>query len=71
MKLWLVKFYELEIPQIINFKRGFFHITPIYSKEEWKEIHRYIVDTEEKADLLVECFNNKGLFRAKKIELVG
>ena len=71
MKLWLVKFYELEIPQIISFERGFFHIKPIYSKEEWKEKHSCIVDSEEKADFLVECFDNKSLFRAEKIELVG
>ena len=70
MKLWMVKFYELEIPRIINFKSGFFHITPIYSKEEWKEKHRVIVDSEEKANFLVECFDNKGLFRAEKIELI-
>ena len=70
MKLWMVKFYQLELPRIIDFKNGFFHITPIYSKEEWKEFHSCFVDSEEKADFLVECFSN-GLLKAEKIELVG
>lgn len=58
MKLWLVKFY--------------IKIFPVYKGEsiEEKEIHSYIVDSEEKADFLVEAFTSTGT-SAKKIELEG
>lgn len=76
MKLWLVIFYIREFkpfqktrPKRINV---FLTIQEPYTeyKEVDKEIHRYIVDSEEKADLLVEAFTSTTT-SAKKIELVG
>jgi len=60
MKLWLVKFYIKIFPTLEKYNQGV--------KE--KEIHSYIVGSEEKADFLVEAFTSSGT-SAKKIELEG
>lgn len=74
MKLWLVKFYIKEIHSYNKptYKAGFMGRLRMELKTEpkieEKEIHSYIVDSEEKADLLVEAFTSTGT-SAKKIEL--
>lgn len=76
MKLWLVKFYVREFKTINKptYRAGFLGMLKMELKTEMKieekEIHRYIVDSEEKADFLVEAFTSTGT-SAKKIELVG
>lgn len=71
-KFWLVKFYKkyTTIQYIPKYKKGKIigYDEKIELKE--KEIHRYIVDSEEKADFLVEVFTNITT-SAKKIELEG
>lgn len=76
MKLWMVKFYVREF-KIINkptYRAGFLGMLKMELKTETKiedkEIHRYIVDSEEKADFLVSAFTSTGTI-AKKIELEG
>ena len=74
MKLWMVKFYIKEIKTINKptYRAGFLGMLKMELKTETeikeKEIHRYIVDSEEKADFLVEAFTSTGT-SAKKIEL--
>jgi len=60
MKLWLVKFYIKIFPTLEKYNQ----------RVEEKEIHSYFVDSEEKADFLVEAFTSTGT-SAKKIELEG
>ena len=73
-KLWLVKFYIKEVKTINKptYKAGFLGMLKTEIKTETKiiekEIHSYIVDSEEKADLLVEAFTST-ITSAKKIEL--
>ena len=74
MKLWLVKFYVKEIHSYNKptYRAGFLGMLKMELKTEIKieekEIHSYIVDSEEKADLLVEAFTS-AMTSAKKIEL--
>ena len=74
MKLWLVKFYVKEIHSYNKptYRAGFMGMLRTELKTETKiiekEIHSYIVDSEEKADFLVEAFSSTGT-SAKKIEL--
>ena len=74
MKLWLVKFYVKEVKTINKptYRAGFMGMLRMELKTETKiiekEIHSYIVDSEEKADLLVEAFTS-AMTSAKKIEL--
>lgn len=76
MKLWMVKFYIKEIKTINKptYRAGFMGRLKMELKTETKieekEIHSYIVDSEEKADLLVEAFTSTTT-SAKKIELEG
>ena len=76
MKLWMVKFYikEMHSYNKPTYRAGFMGMLKMELKTETKieekEIHRYIVDSEEKADFLVEAFTSTGT-SAKKIELEG
>lgn len=75
-KLWMVKFYLKEFKTINKptYRAGFLGMLKMELKTETKivekEIHSYIVDSEEKADLLVEAFTSTTT-SAKKIELEG
>lgn len=75
-KLWMVKFYFREVKTINKptYRAGFMGMLKMELKTETKieekEIHSYIVDSEEKADFLVEAFTSTGTI-AKKIELEG
>ena len=70
----MVKFYVKEIiyKQKPIYKPSLFGMRMTYlsteAKIKEKEIHNYIVDSEEKADLLVEAFTSV-MTSAKKIEL--
>lgn len=75
-KLWLVRFYvkELKTSNKPTYRTGLLGMRMTYLFTEMKiiekEIHSYIVDSEEKADLLVEAFTSS-MTSAKKIELEG
>lgn len=76
MKLWMVKFYFKEIHTYNKptYRPSFMGRLKMELKTETeireKEIHSYIVDSEEKADFLVEAFTSITT-SAKKIELEG
>lgn len=75
MKLWLVKFYIKEIHSYNKptYRPGFLGMLKMELKTETeikeKEIHSCLVDSEEKADLLVKAFTSVQT-SAKKIELL-